>query len=376
MKNGLTKQQTRLVHGIAILMMLYHHLFCIPERLNTQYISVLNFNNINIELKLAWFCKICVAIYAFTSGYGLCITANNGETEYSLSIKDKILKDFNIVLRKLFSFCKLYWFVFFIFVPIGFVFFDRTFYIKEFLKNFFGISSSYNGEWWYVFQYIQMLFIFPFMDVFFCKYKAKKINFLKIAMVLLGIIYLLLALRFEMFKTFLVIVLKKVGINYIMVFLVGYLFAKTDLYKKIYAYTSKNNISEKILSIVILLLVILIRTIFADNAAYSKIDFILVPFFIYAVITILNSCKIQRLLNFFGKYSTYIWLTHTFLCYYYFQKLVVCVKFSTLIYLWLIILSLLVSWCLDKLFNKLASWKQVPTKGLDPCVNLPSTSAK
>ena len=62
MKYGMTKKHTQMLYGIAIAMMLYHHLFCIPSRLNCNYFSVLG----NIELKLAWFCSnlcCCLCFY-------------------------------------------------------------------------------------------------------------------------------------------------------------------------------------------------------------------------------------------------------------------------------------------------------------------------
>jgi hypothetical protein len=42
MEEGMSKRQSSILYGIAILLMLYHHLFCIPTRLNTEYFSVLN----------------------------------------------------------------------------------------------------------------------------------------------------------------------------------------------------------------------------------------------------------------------------------------------------------------------------------------------
>ncbi len=36
----MTKKQSAACYGVAILFMLYHHLFCIPERLQTEYFSV------------------------------------------------------------------------------------------------------------------------------------------------------------------------------------------------------------------------------------------------------------------------------------------------------------------------------------------------
>lgn len=66
----MTKNHTKMLYGLAILLMLYHHLFC-AGRLDTEYLSVLG---PVLEEKLDWFCKICVAIYAFISGYGLCVS--------------------------------------------------------------------------------------------------------------------------------------------------------------------------------------------------------------------------------------------------------------------------------------------------------------
>lgn len=70
--SGLSKRETQALHGLAILLMLYHHLFCIQTRIHVSYYSLLGRG---IEEKAAWFGKICVAIFAFTSGYGLCKSA-------------------------------------------------------------------------------------------------------------------------------------------------------------------------------------------------------------------------------------------------------------------------------------------------------------
>ena len=76
MEQGLNKQKTKAVYGVAVLMMIYHHLFCLPNRLDYNYTPILYINGINIEQILAWFCKICVAMYAFITGYGLIKISN------------------------------------------------------------------------------------------------------------------------------------------------------------------------------------------------------------------------------------------------------------------------------------------------------------
>lgn len=83
----LDKKKSAALHGIAILMMIYHHLFiggngwAVNE--GTSLFSV--FDSIDLsgsgsaQLGFAWFCKICVAIFAFTSGYALLCSSRRKE---------------------------------------------------------------------------------------------------------------------------------------------------------------------------------------------------------------------------------------------------------------------------------------------------------
>ncbi|ALS18150.1 acyltransferase family protein [Clostridium butyricum] len=352
MKEGLTKENSNLLQGIAILMMLYHHLFCIPERLNTNYISLLDINNINIELKLAWFFKICVAIYAFITGYGLYIVANKIESN---NVIDKLIKDYKLILKKLINFYKQYWIVFIIFVPIGFIFFYREFNFFEFIKNFIGISSSYNREWWYVNQYIKILLMFPVINLFFYDFKDKKITVWKITLIIFAIIFLILSSKIFIIKKILLFILKHIG-KYTAVFIVGFLFAKYKLYERMYKFNVDNEISSKFIATILLLSVVLARTLLATNAAYNDIDVVLVPFLIYSLVVLLKkSDKLKKIIGVFGKNSNYMWLTHTFICYYYFQSAITFLKISIFMYLWLIIISLGISFMINKLYCKIIS---------------------
>lgn len=42
MENGLTKEHSAALHGLAIILMIYHHLFCIPSRLGCEYFSAID----------------------------------------------------------------------------------------------------------------------------------------------------------------------------------------------------------------------------------------------------------------------------------------------------------------------------------------------
>ena len=64
------KKDTLAVKGIAILCMLFHHLFDKGSRYTIYHFSGLILNQ-SITRQIASDCQVCVAIFAFLSGYGM-----------------------------------------------------------------------------------------------------------------------------------------------------------------------------------------------------------------------------------------------------------------------------------------------------------------
>lgn len=132
-----TKKETNYIKGIAIILMLMHHLFAFPDRIphDANIINSLPFIGANVDSYLANFGKICVAIFLFISGYGF-------------AFKNKI--NFNYSIEKLKKLYFSFWLVFIIFIPIGFVFINNDWSDStplKLAKNILGITSNYNGEW-------------------------------------------------------------------------------------------------------------------------------------------------------------------------------------------------------------------------------------
>lgn len=345
----LRKHDSKLLYGIAVLSMLYHHLFCVPERLNNDFIFSLGFISDDISIKLAWYCKLCVAIFAFLSGYGLFLTASKYE---NTNILQKIFNDYKYISKHLISFFKKYWIVFIVFIPIRFIFFGCEFDFKEFFWNLVGVDCSYNGEWWYVFLYMKLLFVFPFINCILYSYKNKKSNVLKYAFILIYVCTLILFFRYTVVKNFILNIIDG-KLYYYYTFIIGIVIARFSLFDKLKRIV-KSNVNGVMMSFVSVILTIIFRTIFAKDAAYDKIDFLIAPILIFSFSNILryiSNKRIDRLFILFGNYSTYIWLVHTFLCYYYFQNIILMPKYSLLIYIWLVILSLSVSIILDYIYN-------------------------
>ena len=65
------KIETNISKGVAILLMLWHHLFLFPDRLiGVSFISIAPTWVITSEARIADFGKICVAVFLCLPGYG------------------------------------------------------------------------------------------------------------------------------------------------------------------------------------------------------------------------------------------------------------------------------------------------------------------
>lgn len=338
MNNGITKEQSKALQGIAILMMLYHHLFSTPEALGIPYISLLHFGEINVELKMAWFFKICVGIYAFISGYGLCKSLylnnlNKSTDKFYLTC----INEYKLIIKKLWSFYTQYWLVFIIFVPIGFIFFNKIFIFDEFILNFIGLSSSYNGAWWYVYQYLKMLMILPVIDMFFVVYKDKKQNIIKYS--IYGFLFILVIAEYIINKDQFYAIFNYFQPAFLLCFIIGYFLSRFNVLELISRFISKNLFN--VLGIILLVFVIVLRVKMAKDASSAGLDFIFAPCFCIGSLCLLNYLKkLNRLLIVIGSYSTYMWLVHVFFYDHYAKQLVMASHLSLIIYLSLVLMSL------------------------------------
>lgn len=149
------EKQTQIAKGIAIMLMVWHHLFSYPVRIeHVTYIPFFPPNVLRMELLIGMFGKICVSIFLFLSGYGMYQSMSHrgkGSIKYSLS--------------KMFQFMTQYWICFLVFVPIGLFFYSHNvryaWDARTFLFSLLGLDNHYNGEWWFVLLYLKLLLLFP-----------------------------------------------------------------------------------------------------------------------------------------------------------------------------------------------------------------------
>lgn len=344
----LNKKTTKALHGIAILLMIYHHIF-INGNLwfvdsPTSLFDCLNFINFGLadsfQQSFAWFARICVSIFAFTSGYGIYVQLSKRNND-----KLNMIDMYKYCFKRIWSFYKKYLIVFLVFVGIQYylgIYKIAEMDIPEFILSVFGLSYFYNDTWWYVSQYYAMVLLSPIAFVFLNKIKKKEI-------VILGILFIL---------TFVVATLNGSLIPYIkfyskniqtqfMMFLI--IFVEGMFVCK---YNLANLIGMKLNKVACVFIVIatfILRVFLMRAPSDSIFDLVLIAPFVVALACLLINIKDNNLLVFIGNYSTYMWFNHAYFYAVLFFDLVIRSDYSLIVFIQVVIYSLVTAIFLTKL---------------------------
>ena len=327
-KLNFTKEHTKIAKGVAILLMLTHHLFAFPDRIHLDqgYISLFSIGGNNIEFIMGVFGNICVSMYIFLSGYGIYMSSlKNGK----ITLKDSFKR-----LKKLYI---NYWIVFIIFVPIGFIFFNKELNIREFILNFVGWSSSYNGEWWFFKLYVELILLVPILKHLVNDSLFKSIVNITVVLLFSKVIEYGINMGIDKFIPSLILYEVHDILFWQACFFIGYICAKFDIYSKVLNLFIKIRIDNKTIYALLPIVLIFIRI---KSGGRLYIDFILTPILIFCTVNLLYDSVLHKLFILLGEHSTNMWLTHSFFCYTYFQWLVFKPRISVIILVWLVILSL------------------------------------
>lgn len=339
---------TMISKGLAIVLMVYHHLFAFPNRIAAvDYKPIMMVDNLPLDQLIGQFGKLCVAIFLFLSGLGLY---KSFESKHKFTFHQGFIRAIN--------FFTIYWIVFFIFIPIGLKYFDNTVrYVwnpKLFIYNLFALIHTYNGEWWFVSVYIELVLLFPLI--------IKLIEKWPVLTTYLSFTCMFLAAFIQHLDDFFpTLELVQIAINHLstlfkwqIMFITGIYFSKYSIFVKVNAFFSKAHLNNKIMFLLLLVLCFYLRQYTYPSimkirgpeiaGIYNYSDFILAPIVIFSFVKLVQNITIlERLFLLLGKHSTIIWLTHTFFIYYFFQEMSFAPYYSTLIVIWVFILTIMVS---------------------------------
>lgn len=334
-----TREDTKLIKGAAVLLMLMHHLWGFPERIaGGELRTLFSVFGKSFILYVGVFGKICVSLFFFVSGYGMYKSSQNGE--------------FNL-LNKLKGLYLSYWKIFVIFIPLGFLFFRNQplycdspdicnrfseFSWDELVKNFLGMGVTskydmYNREWWFLQSYIYAILSFPLMKRIFDRYSAIiNIAFIVTGSILVSNLFPAIG-NIEAIGTlnnnFLYRAFFCQAAPYIACFWMGGGTAKDDLLIKLQVIMKKNNMLNPLSDIVIILLIVYLR----NSGIGESADIFYVPILITAILDFVKRVNMmEKILFKIGNQSTNMWLIHTFFCYYFYGivKIIVAPRWGIL----------------------------------------------
>lgn len=347
MPNGLKKEDSAALKGVAVLMLVFHHCYRTAEKFEGYDVL---FRGLSAEqvITLAQFGKICVAIFAFVSGYGLM----HG---YFSKVKKRSPRAiFPWTCSHLISTASGFWFTAVIFYLLYFLrdgsfqkwgdtIFEKLFAVG---MDAFGISKllgtkSLNGSWWYMSAAIVFILLFPLLADVIGRYGG---------MLCIAILFLLprmLQIGFPGGTSYW---------SFLMIFAVGMICRRYDFFTKFHEWAAakwKFWLTLAVLVITILLYYQINLKVFWEFQ-YAWTPFIVI---VFCVEYLFRIRPLVMLLQYLGKHSMNIWLVHTFVrdwC----GPYVFGVREFWLIPLVILVASLLISYCLD-LLKKLIGYDRL-----------------
>lgn len=327
----MTKQESQYLKGIAIIMMIYLHLFNQKENLNMvyQHLYIADYSVIELLLNFTH----PVPIFLILSGYGLYITWKKGDkNKYTRILKLYVTYIITLVL----------------FRPIG-IFINPNHFnidISNIIGNVTGFKTTWNHEMWFLLPFVLVSLSYPLLCKFVSRFDWKTTLSLNL------IIYLGLAkISSSSLGTVIYDNQLLLTVFYCMQFscfvILGMISAKTDCFKligdKIQGMKSSGRRAAKFICCLLILGIGLFLIRWAVWYAWLLI-------LLFLLLSAPGSIKMVFI--FLGKHSMNIWMTHTYFCYYIFKEEIYSLKYPIIILISVLALSLGISYVINFIKSK------------------------
>lgn len=345
MNNGLTKNDSLALKGVAVLFLLFHHLFLDTERFANFTINFAPFGQ-DFVVKIAYLLRICVSIFAFISGYGLLKSISKTPLDKKSITKWNITR----LLKTLSGF----WFIYVISFIVTMII-DRMpitkYFSGSFRNGFFYIfvdfmgfaqlldTPSLNGTWWYMNAAVIFILAVPIIYII-----AKKTGYFPIVL-MLCVLPRILATGYPGGLS---------AYTFLFSLIFGMIFAEYNIFERIAEHSPKNKIAAYLMHFVIfsVLIIIMVRTPYLSERSkiwemyYGVVPVFFILFIKYCVICI---PVLRDVLQFLGRHSMAIFLTHTFLRLNYLNEFIYTRGHFVLVFLALFVPSVALAVLLDAL---------------------------
>ena len=356
----LTKEETKMVKGIAILLMMIHHLWGFPDRIAGGSLNyMITLFQTPLILSMGGFGKICVSFFFFLGGYGVY------HSFYKKPFKP---------ISKLKNLYIAYWKVFVIFVPIGYFFCsnqpayceDAIIYSRfadfswsNCVANFLGLSSSINEEWWFLLSYVIAILTFPIIRSIAERFSFK-VNFLLIVAgsVLITNVFPAIS-NIESIgilnNNTLYTLLFYQSVPYVTCFWMGVVSAKDGVLNRLSEDLKELNLLNPVFDLLVWAIAFYMRQFAGYSAQW---DVLYVPFLVVTGTDLFRRANyLKYIFVKLGNQSTNIWLIHSFFCYYFYAvaKVVTATRWAVPSLATLVIFSYIASVALSHFWKSVES---------------------
>lgn len=351
MKREFTKEDTFLVKGMAILCLLFYHLFEHYERVSVMQVDYRPFS-MDAFLLLSGFGNICVAVFAFLSAYGIvkgimAVEKKNGnQAEIQVLYKQAAGRYLKLTAHfaAMFISVNVLWFYKFDYTGLYGGGWQGILYG---LLDALGLAGTYktptiNETWWYMELAILIIFLVPLLY-----YAAKKMgNYI----ILLGILLpVTLTLSPDVKR-------------YYFVVLFGVVAAEEGWFEKLFA-LKLPGVLQGICGVFLLAVCVVVRQNYVVYHEFGYLaDAPVALAFSWFGAGILSRLKgLRGALCFLGRHSMNIYFVHTFFYMAIYQEFIYSFRYAGMIFAVLLACSLAYSMVLEGMkkmtgFNRLLAW--------------------
>lgn len=347
------KRQTNIAKGIAVLLLLWHHLFFNLKDNYGLFVPAFIFKGVPIECFIADFCKVCVAVFLVLSGYGLYKSWEKSKARIiqERSTTPLYKADIKFVKNHLLKLISGFWVVYIIFAPLS-IWFGTPFWeiyhnnILYGALDFLGIAFLFgtptiNATWWFMSPIIVYYLFFPML----CRlldYSGEVLLAISACVLIVPVFYTIPGQLSTWFFPF----------------VIGMYFSKNNIFEKISFRI--NTVTKKcIFTICAIVATALIRMNNSDLDFLFAFAIIVFSFLVVSKIPVVNI-----VLDHLGRHSGAIFMFHTFIFSLYFKDFIYWFKYPPIIFLVLTVICYVVAVGLeylkkliryDKLLNLLIS---------------------
>ncbi len=331
----MSKRNSQIVKGIAVLLMLFYQLFA-NEEVYEQFSLTGLIMSETITAKVAMACEVCISLFVFVTAYGISVQSKNklfDKKEYTGSFVrryKKLICNFTYV----FAIILLCTYVF-RFEYTTQIAFERASKIGRgfsILGNITGTADLFNMSWFSpTWRYISLVIIL-FALVPLLQLLVKKAGaILTLVLSTIAVFVLSACTNGDIF-------------GYLLIAVIGIIFAEYNLFEEIEA-CIKNKKGMRFFSTVFMIIaalfVVISRSYF--DATYL-VDIILAVLIVLLVNFFISYIPgINTVLSVIGKCSMYIWLVAAFFTTHWFQEYTYSFKNIWIIYLFIIVATFVVA---------------------------------